>query len=126
MKKVLFSVIDPLGNEIKLLKETFEKHIIIRHPEMENHIQAIERAIKHPLYIGNGIKSKDSIMYLSAFPNPNTPYIIVAVKKIKASNKIILTAFSAKNLGLNKINKILWQQKNPKNLIIPTLQPRKN
>lgn len=125
MKKVLFNAIDPLGNEIKLLKETFEKHIIIRHPEMKNHIQDIERAIKHPLYIGNGIKSKDSIMYLAVFHNPNTPYIIAAVRKIKF-NKIILTAFSAKNLGLNKINKILWQEKNPKNLIIPTLLPRKN
>ncbi|MFH1192186.1 MAG: hypothetical protein V1655_01800 [bacterium] len=93
---------------------------------MKNHIQDIEQAIKQPLYIGNGVKSKDSIMYLSVFPNPNTPYIIVAVKKIKATDKIILTAFSAKNLGLNKINKILWQEKNPKNLIIPTLQPRKN
>lgn len=125
MKKVLFNAIDPLGNEIKLLKETFEKHIIIRHPEMKNHIQDIERAIKHPLYIGSGIKSKNSIMYLAVFSNPNTPYIIVAVKKIKF-DKIILTAFSTKNLGLNKINKILWQEKNLKNLIIPTLQPRKN
>ena len=126
MKKVLFKVIDPLGNEINLLKETFEKHIIIRHPEMKSHIQDIERAIKHPLYIGSGAKSKNSIIYLSFFPNPNTPYIIVAVKKIKKTNKIILTAFSAKNLGLNKINKILWQEKNQKNLIIPTLLPRRS
>ncbi len=126
MKEILFNAIDPLGNEIKLFKETFEKHIIIRHPEMKSHIQDIERAVKHPLYIGSGIKSKDSIMYLSTFPSPNTPYIIVAVKKIKAADKIILTTFSAKNLGLNKINKILWQEKNPKNLIIPTLLPRKN
>ncbi|MEA2089065.1 MAG: hypothetical protein U9O55_04500 [Patescibacteria group bacterium] len=126
MKKVLFNATDPLGNEIKLLKETFEKHIIIRHPEMKNHIREIKLAIKQPLYIGSGTKSKKSIIYLSVFPNPNTPYIIVAVKKIKKTNKIILTAFSAKNLGLNKINKILWQEKNPKNLIIPTLQSRKN
>ena len=126
MKKVLFSVTDPLGNEIKLLRETFEKHIVIRHPEMKNHIHDIESAIKQPLYIGSGIRSKKSIIYLSVFPNPNTPYIIVAVKKIKKTNKIILTAFSAKNLGLNKVNKILWQEENPKNLIIPTLQPRKN
>ena len=126
MKKVLFNATDPLGNKIKLLKETFEKHIIIRHPEMKNHLQNIERAVKHPLYIGSGTKSKNSIIYLSVFPNPNTPYIIVAVRKIKKTNKIILTAFSAKNLGLNKINKILWQEKNPKNLIIPTLQPPRN
>ncbi|MCK5509920.1 hypothetical protein KAI65_00045 [Candidatus Parcubacteria bacterium] len=126
MKKVLFSATDPLGNEIKLLKETFEKHIIVRHPEMKNHIQDIKQAVKHPLYIGSGAKSKNSIIYLSVFPNQNTPYIIVAVKRIKKTNKIILTAFSAKNLGLNKINKILWQEKNPKNLIIPTLRPRKN
>ena len=126
MKKVLFNATDPLGNKIKLLEETFEKHIIIRHPEMKNHIQDIERAIEHPLYIGSGTKSKNSIIYLSVFPNPNTPYIIVAVRKIKKTNKIILTAFSAKNLGLNKINKILWQEKNPKNLIIPTLRLPKN
>ena len=126
MKEVLFNATDPLGNKIKLLKETFEKHIIIRHPEMKNHLQDIERAVKHPLYMGSGTKSKNSIIYLSVFPNPNTPYIIVAVKRIKKTNKIILTAFSAKNLGLNKINKILWQEKNPKNLIIPTLQPPKN
>ncbi len=126
MKKVLFNAIDPLGNEIKLLKETFEKHIVIRHPEMKSHIQDIKRAVKCPLYIGSGVKSKDSIIYLSVFPNPNTPYIIVAVKRIKKTNKIILTAFSAKNLGLNKLNKILWQEKNPKNLIIPTLRSRKS
>ena len=46
MKKVLFNATDPLGNEIKLLKETFEKHIIIRHPEMKNHVHDIELAIK--------------------------------------------------------------------------------
>ncbi len=126
MKKVLFNATDPLGNKIKLLKETFEKHIVIRHPEMKNHIQDIKRAIKCPLYIGSGTKSKNSIIYLSVFPNPNTPYIIVAVRKIKKTNKIILTAFSAKNLGLNKINKILWKEKNPKNLIIPTLRQPKN
>ncbi|MCK5320617.1 hypothetical protein KAJ61_04465 [Candidatus Parcubacteria bacterium] len=126
MKKVLFNAIDPLGNEIKLLKETFEKHIVIRHPEMKSRIQDIKRAVKRPLYIGSGVKSKNSIIYLSVFPNPNTPYIIVAAKRIKKTNKIILTAFSAKNLGLNKINKILWQEKNPKNLIIPTLRPRKS
>lgn len=126
MKKVLFNATDSLGNEIKLLKETFEKHIIIRHPEMKNHVHDIELAIKQPLYIGRGAKSKNSIIYLSAFPNSNTPYIIVAVKKIIKNNKIILTAFSAKNLGLNKINKILWQEKNQKNLIIPTLLPRRS
>ncbi len=126
MKKVLFNAIDPLGNEIKLLKETFEKHIIVRHPEMKNHVKNIELAVKHPIYIGKGIKSKNSIIYLSAFPNSDTPYIIVAVKKIRKMNKIILTAFSAKNLGLNKINKILWQEKNPKNLTIPTLRLRKS
>jgi len=126
MKKVLFNATDPLGNEIKLFKETFEKHIIIRHPEMKNHINDIKLAIKYPLYIGQGVKSKNSIIYLNVFPNPNTPYIIVAVKKIKKTDKIILTAFSSKNLGLNKLNKILWQEKNQKNLIIPTLRPRKN
>ena len=126
MKKALFNATDPLGNKIKLLKETFEKHIIIRHPEMKNHIQDIKQAIEYPLYIGSGTKSKNSIIYLSILPIPNTPYIIVAVKRIKKTNKIILTAFSAKNLGLNKINKILWQEKNPKNLIIPTLQPPRN
>ncbi|MEA1937036.1 MAG: hypothetical protein U9N04_02910 [Patescibacteria group bacterium] len=126
MKKVLFNTTDPLGNKIKLLQETFEKHIIVRHPEMKNHLQDIERTIKHPLYIGSGTKSKNSIIYLSVFPNSNTPYIIVAVKKIKRTNKIILTAFSAKNLGLNKINKILWQEKNPKNLIIPILRRPRN
>jgi uncharacterized membrane-anchored protein YitT (DUF2179 family) len=126
MKKVLFNVTDPLGNKIKLLKETFEKHIIIRYPEMKNHIQDIKRAIEWPLYIGSGTKSKNSIIYLSVFPSLNTPYLIVAVRKIKKTNKIILTAFSAKNLGLNKINKILWQEKNPKNLIIPTLLQPKN
>ena len=126
MKRILFNATDPLGNKIKLLKETFEKHIIIRHPEMKDHIEDIERAVKHPLYIGSGTKSKNSIIYLSVFPNQNTPYLIVAVRKIKKTNKIILTAFSSKNLGLNKINKILWREKNPKNLIIPTLQLPKN
>ena len=48
MKKVLFNATDPLGNKIKLLKEIFEKHIVIRHPEMKNHIQDIKQAIKRP------------------------------------------------------------------------------
>ena len=126
MKRILFNATDPLGNKIKLLKETFEKHIVVRHPEMKNHIEDIKQAIERPLYIGSGTKSKNSIIYLSVFPNQNTPYLIVAVRKIKKTNKIILTAFSSKNLGLNKINKILWQEKNPKNLIIPTLQLPKN
>jgi len=53
------------------------------------------------------------------------PYLVVAVKYIKKLNKIILTAFGTKNLGLNKINKILWQQKK-ENLIIHTHQQLKN
>lgn len=126
MKGVLFITIDPIGNEVKLLKETYEKHIIVRHPEMKNNVQTIKLAIEKPLYIGRGIKSKDSIIYLANFPNKNTPYLIVAVKKIKKIHKIILTAFSTKNLGLNKINKILWQEQKVKNLITHIHRPRKN
>jgi len=122
MSRVLFTTIDPLGNKIALLKETFEKHIIVRHPEMKNEVLAIKKAIETPFYIGQGTKDENSLIYLSRFKN-NTkmPYLVVAVKFIKKFNKIILTAFGTKNLGLNKINKILWQQKK-ENSIIHTLQ----
>lgn len=125
MSNILFITNNPLGNEIKLLKETFEKHIIIRHPEMKARIQEIKKVIEKPLYIGRGMKSKDSVLYLGEFPNTNTPYLIVAVRKVKKLDRIILTAFGTRNLGLNKINKVLWQQKK-ENLIIPTLQSPKN
>jgi len=89
---------------------------------MKNEVLAIKKAIETPFYIGQGTKDENSLIYLSRFKN-NTkmPYLVVAVKFIKKFNKIILTAFGTKNLGLNKINKILWQQKK-ENSIIHTLQ----
>ncbi len=126
MKQILFIATDPLKNEVKLLKETFEKHIIIRHPEMKGHISSIKKVIENPLYIGQGTKNRESLIYLGNFQdNKKIPYLIVAVKYIKKLDQIILTAFGTQNLGLNKINKILWQQKK-QNLITPTLPPHKN
>ena len=126
MKQVLFTTTDPLGNKIRLLKETFEKHIIVRHPEMKGHISEIKEVVENPLYIGQGTKSKESLIYLGNFQNnKRIPYLVVAVKYIKKLDKIILTAFGTQNLGLNKINKILWQQKK-ENLITPTLPQHKN
>ena len=62
---------------------------------MIEHISDIKKAIVSPLYIGIGTKTKDAIIYLAIFPNKDTPYMIVAVRKIKKINKIILTAFRA-------------------------------
>lgn len=67
MKPVLFTTTDPLGNKIRLLKETFEKHIIIRHPEMKGCVDNIKETIENPLYLGQGTKSKESLIYLGEF-----------------------------------------------------------
>jgi len=126
-QKILFCVIDPLGNKIKLLQETFEKHIIVRHPEMRNHVVDIQNAITDPFLIGSSTKNKNSIIYLNQFKaKSEKSYIVVAVKYIKKLDKIILTAFTTKNLGLNKINQILWQNPKIKNYITHIPELHKN
>ncbi len=125
MQSILFIAKDPLNNEVKLLKETFEKHILIRHPEIRGKIGYIRQTIENPLYIGLSANDRNSLVYLSKFFNRNIPYIVVAAKKVKKFNKIILTAFSTKNLSLNKLNKILWQTKKQKGFIILTHPQRK-
>lgn len=123
MQDILFIANDPLGNEIKLLADTFDKHIIVRHPEMKGRVDEIRRIIENPLYLGIGTKDKNSLIYLGK--GDNVSYVVVAVKLIEKLGKIILTAFNSKNLGLNKLNKILWQAKKQKDFIIPTRPLRK-
>ena len=93
---------------------------------MKGRVENIRKVIENPLYLGNGTKSRESLIYLGEFEgHRRIPYLVVAVKYIKKLDKIILTAFGTKNLGLNKINKILWQQKK-ENLITHIQQPLKN
>lgn len=93
---------------------------------MLGQLEAIQATVKQPLYIGRGTKTKDSIIYLGSFNNKNIPYLVIATKQIKKSNQLILTAFGTKNLGLNKINKILWQQKKKTPLLLLSGHRRTN
>jgi len=48
VKAILFELKDPVGRIVKLFRETWEKHIILRHPEMQYYYTNIQTTIIEP------------------------------------------------------------------------------
>lgn len=86
------ALVDPLGREFVFSVHTWDRHILVAHPDMDGGRDFVERAITAPESIWLSSSDADVRIYSGDGPSP---YLLVAVKaNIQAG--IVLTAHLAK------------------------------
>jgi len=61
--KSLFKVKDPEGYEISLDIDTWELHIIVRHPEMKNCLDLVKRTVESPEVVQQSPDARETCFY---------------------------------------------------------------
>lgn len=80
-----------LHQRVVMSKEQFEKHIILKHPEIN--LEIIEEVLNYPDYVTKQSKSKKEHYYQKKINN-KIYFIVVAEHKGVKKLRFILTAFS--------------------------------
>ena len=85
-------LIDPLGRVVTLADHTWERHILVAHPDMDGGREDVERATTSPRSIW--LSGSDTAVRIFYGDGPS-PYLLVAVK-VNIQTGIVLTAHLAK------------------------------
>jgi hypothetical protein len=85
-------LVDPLGRSLVLSGHTWERHILVAHPDMDGGREFVEQAVSSPRSIWTSISDADVRVYYGDGPSP---YLLVAVKANIVIG-IVLTAHLAK------------------------------
>ena len=85
-------LVDPLGREITLAEYTWDRHILVNHPDMDGGKEYVEETIVKPLSIWRSGKDENVRIYYGSGPNEN---LLVAVKADIVKG-IVLTSHLAK------------------------------
>ncbi len=97
-----------LHSKIILNKEQFEKHIILKHPEIE--LDIIEEVLNYPDCVTKQSKSKKEHYYQKKI-NDKIYFIVVAEHKGVKNLRFILTAFSINSKEFLKNKNIYYSYK---------------
>jgi hypothetical protein len=86
------SLVDPLGRAIVFADHTWERHILVAHPDMDGGREFVEKAVTSPRAIWTSSSDVNVRIY---YGNGPSPYLLVAVKAniVKGA---VLTAHLAK------------------------------
>lgn len=90
------------GEIIRLTDERWQ-HIIIRHPEVKNHLSKIKSTIKNPEIIIKNFYNQDEKYYHRYFKSLKNYLIVI----IELKKKFVITAFISRK---PKKGKILWKK----------------
>ena len=76
----LFEVKDPEGRLVRLVRSTWNVHIILRHPEMKRHYEKIEKTIAEPNVITKDPERDYSLTYSNNELTSSNIYVHVSVQ----------------------------------------------
>jgi hypothetical protein len=100
----LFMVYDPEGRHILLYRETWEEHVLVRHPELSGQHEAVKTTITNPLLIDSNPRQA-GFMYISypgiisAFPSLS---VFAPTKLISSGAFLVTTAYIASTRKTSK------------------------
>ena len=105
----VFVAKDHTGKTIFLEKTTFEKHILVGHPEMAGNEAAIKDSIENPQYVVESKKDSRSQIYiaqsqLSSYPSTYIKTVVAHTEKYG----FVRTAFFQRNMIVTKEGKVIF------------------
>lgn len=102
------------GVRIVLETETYNNHILIRHPEMKDNISAIQDNIENPMYIVQSHKEPKNKLYITKSTKATYPnlYLKTVVNTINPRMGYIRTTHFEKDLDISKEGTIIYEKKN--------------
>ncbi len=105
--KSLFCIKDPEGYEIVLHVATWDIHIKTQHPEMDEHLDAISRALAEPEVIQKESGGQSTHFYYrlagTRSSRANDLYVVVVVKRDELAMKgLVKTAYLTRKLSARR------------------------
>ncbi len=96
-EEALFTIPDKDGTPITLTKERWEDHILVGHPAMAKHLEAIRLTISDPDYILQSDKRADTRLFyrLGVTEGKYSNLYVVVVMRYTASAGFVRTAYLA-------------------------------
>lgn len=94
-KEILFTIPDKDGTPTTLTRERWESHILVGHPAMAKHLEAIKVAINDPDYILQSDKQADTNLFyrLGVTEGKYSNLYMVVVIRYTASEGFVRTAY---------------------------------
>lgn len=85
-------LVDPLGRKAVLTDRTWDRHILVNHPDMDGGREFVEQAIEAPNSIWFGGKDPDVRIYYGDGPSRG----LLAAVKVNITKGVVLTAHLAR------------------------------
>jgi hypothetical protein len=101
-RRVIFTVVSPLGYRVSLSRERWREIIKYKHPALAGSEKAVHRCLESPNLIRQSLK--DSTVHLYYAPVRKV-HLCVVVAPENESERIVVTAYFTKNI---KEGKELW------------------
>lgn len=113
-KDALLRINDPQGYEIKLDLDTWEKHIIVGHPEMKDYLELLGATIATPEVIQNSPTQDETYFYYKltgrSFHKRNDIYLSAVVHRSEETKKgHVKTAHLIRTI---RQGVVVWMKKN--------------
>ena len=102
MTLYLFTVKDPLGQEVRLTENCYKFHILLEHPDLSD-VNQIAEAIESPDFIAQDAVDPQRLIYYRTYQAQPQRWIKVAVEQGK-----VVTAYRVRRL--KKGETIRWQR----------------
>ena len=97
-------LVDPLGQPVELLEDTWVRHIVVGHPELASLRRWAERAITAPVAVtesANQATHPTGVQYYGACGRPGL-YLMVATEEVIGGRRLVKTAHLVKRLGAGR------------------------
>lgn len=102
MTGYLFTIKDPLGQEVRLTEKCYQFHILFEHPELSD-ISQITEALKSPDLIAQDAVDSQRLVYYRTYQMQPQRWIKVVVEQ-----REVVTVYRVRRLKKGEI--IRWQQ----------------
>jgi hypothetical protein len=101
MEEKLIETKSPLGYIVVCSQKTWEKHIIVNHPEMTGNEVSVAKTINNPDVIYKSSWNPDSHVYHAIIPESSYPHLFTRVVINVNENKtgVVSTALFTKAIG---------------------------
>ncbi|MCH8292757.1 hypothetical protein IH992_16830 [Candidatus Poribacteria bacterium] len=102
MTGYLFTIKDPLGQEVRLTEKCYQFHILSEHPELSD-VSQITEALESPDLIAQDAVDSQRLVYYRTYQMQPQRWIKVVVEQ-----REVVTAYRVRRLKKGEI--IRWQQ----------------
>lgn len=94
-------LVDPQGRQVELADATWDRHIVVGHPDFANERRGVESATMMPVLVCESVAYSGGIEYYARSSQPGL-YIMVATRESSddaGTRRIVKTAHYVRQLG---------------------------